>query len=195
MSNPIISRLQSEYLTLVNREADWAVRYGQNHTAVVNLTRQIRDIRKSIHDELGRIEQTFKSELEIAKKRQDEVEQSMGSLISQSTKTNQAQVTLFSLDAAAKSYRKLYDSFLQQYTEAVQQQTFPISNARSLSSASAIQTGPQSPSRVDVGGSWRWHARGGRGAFPGSHGSQIPDQRARTVLAGYRVSHLGPVVA
>src|SRR5262249_46709753 len=64
-------------------------------------------------------------------------------LISQSTETNQALVTYFSLDAAAKSYRRLYDNFLQRHTEAVQQQTFPITEARQISSASAVKTGPK----------------------------------------------------
>ena len=62
MNNPIINELRGQYLDLVNREADWSVRYGKNHTAVVNLRNQIRDMRKSIRDELGRIEETFKSE-------------------------------------------------------------------------------------------------------------------------------------
>ena len=59
MSNSIITRLRNQYLDLVNREADWSKRYGKNHTAVVNLRNQIRDIRRSIADELGRIEETL----------------------------------------------------------------------------------------------------------------------------------------
>ena len=143
MSNPIISPLRSQYLDLVNREADWSRRYGKNHVAVVNLRNQIRDLRKSIRDELGRIEETVKSEYEIAKKRQDEVEKQVAALISQSGETNQAQVALFSLEAAAQSYRKLYDSFLQRHTESVQQQTFPVSDARAISPAGAMKTGPK----------------------------------------------------
>ena len=133
MSNAIITRLRNQYLDLVNREADWSERYGKNHTAVVNLRNQIRDMRRSIVDELGRIEETFKSEYEIAKKRQDELEKGLAALVSQSTETNQAQVALFSLEAAAQSYRKIYDSFLQQHTDSVQQQTFPITDARQIS--------------------------------------------------------------
>jgi succinoglycan biosynthesis transport protein ExoP len=144
MSNGIINGLRTRYLELANRESDWAVRYGPNHVAVVNLRNQIRDIRKSILSELGRIEETYKSEYTIAKKRQDEMEKRLTALISQSTETNQAQVVLFSLEAAAQSYRKLYDSFLQRHTEMVQQQSFPISNARTLSSASVSQSGPRS---------------------------------------------------
>jgi polysaccharide biosynthesis transport protein len=143
MNNGIITKLRGQYLDLVNREADWSARYGNTHVAVVNLRNQIRDIRKSIRDELGRIEETYKSEYEIATKREGELEKGVGALVSQSTETNQAQVALFSLESAAQSYRKLYDSFLQQYTESVQQQSYPISDARSLSSASVTKTGPK----------------------------------------------------
>jgi len=143
MSSGIITPLRARYLDLVNREADYSVRYGKNHTAVVNLRNQIRDIRRSIRDELGRIEENLKSEYEIAKKREDEFDKSQAKLVSQSTETNQALVTYFSLDAAAKSYRRLYDNFLQRHTESVQQQTFPISEARQISSASAFKTGPK----------------------------------------------------
>jgi len=144
MSNAIIGGLRARYLDLINREADWSTRYGKNHVAVVNLRNQIRDIRKSIRDELGRIEETTRSEYEIAKKRQAELEKALGGLVSQSTETNQAQITLFSLEATAQSYRKIYDSFLQRHTESLQQQSYPISDARTISPAGgASKTGPQ----------------------------------------------------
>jgi polysaccharide biosynthesis transport protein len=143
LNSGIITKLRTQYLDLVNREADWSARYGKNHNAVVNLRNQIQDIRRSIYQELGRIEETVKSDYEIAKKRQADFDNSLAKLISQSTETNQAQITLFTLDAAAKSYRRLYDNFLQRYTEAVQQQTFPITEARQISAASAIKSAPK----------------------------------------------------
>src|SRR5207342_1324406 len=82
-------------------------------------------------------------EHEIAQKRQEELAKALSDAISKNQETNQAQVTLFSLDAAAKSYRALYDSFLRQHTESVQEQTYPISDARLISSAYVKQTGPQ----------------------------------------------------
>jgi succinoglycan biosynthesis transport protein ExoP len=142
MNNGIINGIRTRYLDMVNREAEWSVRYGKNHIAVVNLRNQIRDARTSIRDELGRIEQTLKSEYEIAKKRQDELEKGLASLVSQSTETNQAQIALFSLESAAQSYRKIYENFLQRHTESVQQQSYPISDARALSPASVSKTGP-----------------------------------------------------
>jgi polysaccharide biosynthesis transport protein len=143
MNSGIITKLRTQYLDLVNREADWSARYGKNHNAVVNLRNQIQEIRRSIYHELGRIEETVRSDYEIAKKRQADFDNSLAKLISQSTETNQAQITLFTLDATAKSYRRLYDNFLQRHTEAVQQQTFPITEARQISAASAIKTAPK----------------------------------------------------
>src|SRR5262249_45386684 len=52
MNNGIINKLRTQYLDLVNREADWSSRYGKNHSAVVNLRNQMRDLRRSIYDEL-----------------------------------------------------------------------------------------------------------------------------------------------
>ena len=145
MSNGVIAQLRPKYLDLINREADYAARYGANHQSVVNLRTQIRAVRHSIADELGRIEETFKSEFEIAKRRQDELEKSFADAIVKTQDTSQAQVTLFSLEAAAKSYRSLYDSFLRQHTESVQEQTYPVSDARLISTASVGQTGPNTP--------------------------------------------------
>jgi len=48
MSNPIISQLRGKYLDLVNREIEYATKYGANHVAVVNIRNQVRAIRHSI---------------------------------------------------------------------------------------------------------------------------------------------------
>src|SRR5258705_13309963 len=117
MRNPIICPLLPKYLDRISREAEWAVRSGASNVSVVNLRNQIRDMRRSIYDELGRIEETAKGELEIVQKGQRELETRLANAVSKTQDTNQARVTLFSIEAAAKSYRSLYDNFLQQHTE------------------------------------------------------------------------------
>ena len=56
--------------------------------------------------------------------------------MAQSQVTNQAQVALRELESNAQSYQALYDNFLQRYMESVQQQSFPITEARVISAAS-----------------------------------------------------------
>jgi succinoglycan biosynthesis transport protein ExoP len=142
MNNPIITKLRTQYLDLVNKEADWSTRYGKNHTAVVNLRNQMRDIRKSMVEELKTIAETYKSEAVIAKNLQAEQEQRLAELLAQSQQTKQALINLEALEATAQSYHRLYDNFLQRYTQTIEQQSFPSSEARLISPAAAYQSYP-----------------------------------------------------
>jgi succinoglycan biosynthesis transport protein ExoP len=136
LHDDVITRLRQQYLDISARESDWSTRYGRDHLAAVNLRNQMAEIRKSIDDELRRIAETYKSDYEIAKAREDSVQRSLNDIIVQSNETSQAQIELHSLDANAQSYRALADNFLQRYMESVQQQSFPITEARLITQAS-----------------------------------------------------------
>lgn len=135
LKNDVINRLRAQYLDLAAREADWSSRYGSSHTATVNLRNQMREIQRSIADEVKRIAQTYRSDYEIATAREASLDKSLASLVGQAAITGQAQIKLRDLESTSQSYRNLYDNFLQRFMEATQQQTFPISEARVISSA------------------------------------------------------------
>jgi succinoglycan biosynthesis transport protein ExoP len=139
LNNGIISQLRTRYLELVNREADLSARVGSNHLAVVNMQRQIREIKNSILDELKRIFETYKSDFEIAKQRQADVEKRLASAVSDSQSAGQAQGALNELESKAKSYHSLYDNLLQRYTELTQQESLPMTEARFVTRASPPQ--------------------------------------------------------
>jgi succinoglycan biosynthesis transport protein ExoP len=136
LQNQVITKLRSQYLELANREGDWSARYGANHLAAVNLRNQMGEIRKSILNELRRIAESYKSDYQIAKQREEGIQKELSAAISRSQETDQAQVTLHELESNSQTYRALYDNFLQRYMESVQQQSFPISEARVISPAS-----------------------------------------------------------
>jgi succinoglycan biosynthesis transport protein ExoP len=141
LANQVIVRLRQQLLDLAKRESEWSSRYGSEHLAVVNLRNEMREIRKSILDEFGRIAETYSSEYEIAKAREGAVQQSLSEVVSTSQTTSQAQVALRELESTAQTYRALYDNFLQRYMESVQQQSFPVTEARLITQA----TRPLSP--------------------------------------------------
>jgi polysaccharide biosynthesis transport protein len=135
LKNDVITKLRQQYLEYAGRAADWTRRYGANHLAVVNLRNQMREIRKSIIDELHRIAETYKSDYEIAKTREESVQKSLDQIVTESQTTNEAQITLHDLESSAQTYRALYDNFLQRYMESVQQQSFPVVGARLITQA------------------------------------------------------------
>jgi polysaccharide biosynthesis transport protein len=136
LNSAIITQLRTKYLDLVNREADLSNRLGNNHLAVVNVQRQIRETRSSILDELKRFSETYKSDFEIAKQRQADVEKRLASAVSDSHSVGQAQGTLKELESKARTYHSLYDNLLQRYTELTQQESLPMTEARFITRAS-----------------------------------------------------------
>jgi succinoglycan biosynthesis transport protein ExoP len=130
LTNPVITKLRDKYLDYTAREADYSAKYGSNHYATLNLRRQIRELRASILDELRRIAETYKSDLEIAKQHQDDLEKTFASAITQSGGP------LRELQGSADSYRALYDGLLQRYVQSVQELSSPTTEARLLTRAS-----------------------------------------------------------
>src|SRR5262249_4948418 len=130
-----ITKLRQQYLDLLNREADFSARYGRDHAAVVSIRNQIRDIKRSIFNELRRLAESFKSDYLIAKQRQDALEKGLAKSFAQSQETNKAQATLRELESSAQNIRTLYESFLQRYMQSLQQQTYVSTDARVVARA------------------------------------------------------------
>jgi succinoglycan biosynthesis transport protein ExoP len=150
LTNPILTNLRQQYLDVARREAEYSARFGRDHLAVVNLRNKMRDLRSSTFDELRRMAAAFKSDYEIAKQRQAEVERQLDQVISQSQAANKAQVALRGLESTATTYQSLYESFLQRQMAGVQGDSFPLSDAPrliSLASASESKSKPK-PSLV-----------------------------------------------
>jgi polysaccharide biosynthesis transport protein len=139
LTNPVITKLRDKYLDYAAREADYSAKYGSNHYAVLNLRRQIREIRGSILDELRRIAETYKSDLEIARQHQDDLEKNFASAVTQSGGP------LRELQSSADSYRALYEGLLQRYVQSVQELSSPTTEARLLTHASppTSKSGPK----------------------------------------------------
>lgn len=137
LRNEVIIKLRNQYVDLQKRAADLTLRIGPEHQAVINVRNDMREARRSMLEELRRIAAGYKSDYEISKARLESIQSSLLEMVSQSQTTSQAQVELKELDSAAQSYRTLYDSFLQRYMESVQQQSFPLTEARVVTQATA----------------------------------------------------------
>ncbi|MBR0703714.1 polysaccharide biosynthesis tyrosine autokinase [Bradyrhizobium diazoefficiens] len=135
LRNEVITKLRSQYLDMANREAVWASRYGRDHLAAVNLRTQMHEIKRSIADELRRIGESYMSDYKIAKSREETVEKDLARLVADTQSTNRDRLGLRDLESTAQVYHNIYDNFLQRYMEALQQQSFPITEARVISAA------------------------------------------------------------
>ena len=126
INNPIINSLRQQYLEHVRRAEEFATRVGKDHQATVNMRAKAREKRTSILDELRRLAEVSRSDYQAAKQRQEGLEKQLAEAVSRSRTTNLAEVPLRELETKAKGYRSLYESLLQRYVGAVQQESFPL---------------------------------------------------------------------
>jgi polysaccharide biosynthesis transport protein len=94
LKNDVINKLRIQYLEHDAKASLLAAKIGPNHLAVVNLRNQMRELRRTIFEELERTAETFKSDYEIAKAREESVEKSLKQTVAESQTTNEAQITL-----------------------------------------------------------------------------------------------------
>ena len=144
LRSEVITRLRNQYLDLSAREAIWSNRYGSNHLAAVNLRNQMTELKRSIADELDRIAQSYQSDYEIAQAREKTLMQNLATQVAVGQTISRERLGLNELESQAQVFRKLYDSFLQRFTEVTQQQSFPITEARVISAATP-PSGKSSP--------------------------------------------------
>src|SRR6266478_3416031 len=144
LSNPVITKLRQQFLDDQNKESEWSARYGQDHTAARNLRAEMAALQRAIWDEISRIAESYKSELQIAKSQEESIDKRMIEVFQKSASTRQSQVRLRELETAANTYRGIYETFLSRFTQSVQQQSFPSTEARVVTFASPPR-GPSSP--------------------------------------------------
>jgi polysaccharide biosynthesis transport protein len=147
LSNPVITKLRQQFLDDQNKMTEWSAKYGANHTAVLNLRTDMLTIQNSIWDEISRIAESYKSEYQIARNQEDAIDRRMTEVFQKSAATRQSQVKLRELETAATSYRNIYETFLSRFTQSVQQQSYPSTEARVVTEASP----PPKPSWPKVG--------------------------------------------
>jgi succinoglycan biosynthesis transport protein ExoP len=135
LSNPVITKLRQQFLDDQNKETEWSTRYGPDHQAAKNLRAEMAALQHAIWDEISRIGESYKSELQIAKSQEEAIDKRMVEVFQQSATTRTSQVRLRELETAANTYRSIYETFLTRFTQSVQQQSFPSTEARVISFA------------------------------------------------------------
>lgn len=135
LDSSVISSLREKYLESSKREAEISRRLGQGHAQAVRLRQEMTEYDRLMFDELRRIAGSYQSELDVAQSRERQITLGVSNATDISVTAGETQVQLRELERAADAYRNLYQTFLQRYQEAVQQQSFPVTEARIISRA------------------------------------------------------------
>jgi len=146
LNNPVITELRQRYLNAAKRKAEHVVRVGPTHSVVLSLEREMQGYENQVFEELGRIAQTYRSDNEVAKAREQSLTNSVARLAGNSSDDNLMMIELRKLEQTGDTYRNLYQNFLQRFQDLVQQQSFPATETRVITTAIP----PTSPSQPNV---------------------------------------------
>ncbi len=135
LHDSIITDLRQRYFDDARQESAVATQYGESHQVATKLRAEMSELQSSIAAELRNIDNAARSEFQVADADRSAVQAALDRVIQTSEVKNEARVTLRSLTSLADTYHALYGNFLQRYTEAAQDQSFPVSEARLVTRA------------------------------------------------------------
>lgn len=133
IASPVVNKLRDQFLEASREEADISSRLGKNHAQAVKKRREMGEFRRLMFEELARIAQSYKSTLAIAQARENNLTKQVETATNTSAIANDDQVRLRELQRESDTYRNLYRTFLQRWQETVQQESFPVTEARVIS--------------------------------------------------------------
>lgn len=140
--NTVMARLREQYLDGSRRLVELTARQGPNHGAVVLQRNEVAELLRSIQNELARLTETFRGDYEVAQANLQVIQERLAEQIAIAAQTNIERSELRSLQSSADAYRQIYETFLQRFTQAMQDQSYPISDAR----VAALALAPIEPS-------------------------------------------------
>ncbi len=135
LDSSVINTLREKYLDASKRESEISKRLGEGHVQAIRLRQEMAEYTRLMFDELRRISESYQSELEVARSRERQLSEGVEKATSVSVTASETQVQLRELERSAETYKNLYQTFLQRYQEALQQQSFPVTEARIISRA------------------------------------------------------------
>ena len=148
LADSVINDLRTKYLDAAKRVSDFEERkLDPTHNAVVILKNSMAEYSRLLFEELGRVAQSYRNDYEVAAARSKVLADNLARQQRVAIAANDAQAQLRQLEQKAESYNSLYQTYMQRYQEAAQQEYFPMTDSHIISPASPPLT-PSHPRKT-----------------------------------------------
>lgn len=145
----ITNSLRSRFLDTLRDYNALIDRLGPEHEQVVRLRTQLEQTQVLMFEEVIRAEELTRGDIEVAQIRIEQLEAARRAAELSMGADTEILVELRDLERNADTVRGLYTNFLQRYQEALQQQSFAVSDVRIINPA-RVEATPISPNRNRV---------------------------------------------
>ncbi len=143
--SPVVGDLRRQEAELARRIADLGTQYGPRHPLMQNARAELDDIRRSIAAEIDRIATSLASEVAVAEGRVARLQAEVAEAERRLATVGSSQVALEELTRRAEAARKVYETMLDRYRRASEQQNLLRPAARIISPATPPSRPANSP--------------------------------------------------
>lgn len=135
-----ITALRTQLAEIARREGEINATLGRRHPAVVEIASQAARIRRLIDEEIVRIAQAARNDMERAQANEAALSASLERMKNQLEETNDASVKLRELERDVQASRSVYEAYLVRTREVSEQQGLDTSNIRVIATPDLPET-------------------------------------------------------
>lgn len=144
-----IRLLKEQYAKATGRQAELATRYGPRHPEMQKIAAEVSEAHAQLDIEIKRLVSNLHNELQVAERRERDLNESLNSLKGDDALSKSVGVKLKELQRDADSTKSLYESLLARYKQTVETQSLQLPDARIVEQADAPLF-PAAPKRKQI---------------------------------------------
>ncbi len=134
----LLDKLRSQYSDVASKEAESSAKWGPNNPAIVSLRNQKAELRSEITEEVQRLKEISASYYAAAQLREADLKKEFDAAVARSQEGKEAQVKLLELEASARAYQDLYNTYVSRYNASLQQAASPVAEASVITPATPL---------------------------------------------------------
>ena len=134
----LLDKLRSQYSDVASKEAESSAKWGPNNPAIVSLRNQKAELRSEITEEVQRLKEISASYYAAAQLREADLKKEFDAAVARSQEGKEAQVKLLELEASARAYQDLYNTYISRYNASLQQAASPVAEASVITPATPL---------------------------------------------------------
>jgi len=111
VGSELLDKLRAQYQELASKEAEAATKLGPNNLAIVSLRNQKAQLQNAIKEEIQHLKDVSGGDYEASQLREATLKKDFDAAVAQSQEAKQAQVKMRELEASARAYQDLYNTY------------------------------------------------------------------------------------
>ena len=134
----LLDKLRAQYSDVASKEAKSSAKLGPNNPTIISLRNQKAELRSEITQEVQRLKETSESDYAAAQLREAALKKEFDAAVARSQEGKEAQVKLLELEASARAYQDLYNTYINRYNASLQQAASPVAEASVITPATPL---------------------------------------------------------